>query len=149
MKKYDITSTNHTILKSSMENDFGYIKFIRSQKEHCNKPLYEIQNIIQSLGYKFKQLTYTQMLHLRQSLKLEFNNFSLDILTGLYNNIFFFKNDKAHLIGFKYEILASSVNMSVEDYISQYSNQKQPKIACKILPSKSLYETIIKYFKII
>ena len=94
MNKFDITNPEHKLLPSSIENDQGYIQFVRLKKENFNKSMAEIQEIIQSAGYKFKQLTYNQMLEVKELLKLEITDFSWDLLTGLYHTVHFFENDK-------------------------------------------------------
>lgn len=146
MNKFDITNPEHKLLPSSIENDIGYIQFVRLKKENFNKSMAEIQEIIQSAGYKFKQLTYNQMLEVKELLKLEITDFSWDLLTGLYHTVHFFENDKRKFIGFEIQLLAQSVNLTEQQYIENWINKDFPKEAHKVKNNETLYETILGFY---
>lgn len=147
MNKFDITNPEHKILPSSIENDQGYIRFVRLKKENFNKNMTEVQEIIQDAGYKFKQLTYNQMLEVKKLLNLEVINFSFDLLTGLYHTVHFFENDKRKFIGFEIQLFAQSVNLTEQQYIENLINKDFPKEAHKVKNNETLYETIARIYK--
>lgn len=147
MNKFDITNPEHKLLPSSIENDRGYIHFVRLKKENFNKSMTEVQEIIQDAGYKFKQLTYNQMLEVKTLLKLEMINFSWDLLTGLYHTVHFVENDKRKFIGFKIKLLAESVNLTEQQYFDNWITKDCPQEAHKVKNNETLYETIVGIYK--